>query len=110
LRGRQGSRQGSPRRYIFVEGHLRRGPISRFRRSAVIGVTRAGRAAGPRRAKPGWSSAEHANAEAMMSVTMRNTLSLIRGVAFLSAVCIGVPVVLLGYLGAVLTGTGFPAV
>jgi hypothetical protein len=46
----------------------------------------------------------------MMSVTMRNTLSWIRGVAFLGAVCIGVPVVLLGYLGAVLAGTGFPAV
>lgn len=44
-----------------------------------------------------------------MSVTMRNTLDLIRGVLFLSAVCIGVPIVLLGYVGSVLAGTGFPA-
>ena len=43
-----------------------------------------------------------------MSGTMRNALSLIRGIAFLSAVCIGVPIVLIGYLGSVLTGSGFP--
>jgi hypothetical protein len=44
-----------------------------------------------------------------MSLTMRNTLSVVRGIAFLSAVCIGIPLVLLGYLGAVLTGMGWPA-
>ena len=44
-----------------------------------------------------------------MSLTMRNTLDVIRGVLFLSAVCIGVPLVLMGYLGAVLTGIGLPA-
>ena len=50
-----------------------------------------------------------ANAEAQMSLTMRNTLDVIRGIAFLGAVCIGVPLVLMGYLGAVLSGVGLPA-
>lgn len=44
-----------------------------------------------------------------MSLTMRNTLDLIKGIAFLSAVCIGVPLVLMGYLGTVLSGIGLPA-
>ena len=43
-----------------------------------------------------------------MSLTIRTAINVARGVAFLSAVCIGVPVILLGYLGAVLTGSGLP--
>jgi hypothetical protein len=44
-----------------------------------------------------------------MSLTMRTTLSVIRGFAFLSAVCVGVPILLLGYVGSVLAGVTFPA-
>lgn len=43
-----------------------------------------------------------------MSVTVRETLGLVGGLLFLSGICIALPIVLLGYLGSVLAGTGFP--
>lgn len=61
-----------------------------------------GRAVGPRHANV-------ANAEAMMSLILRTALSVLRDAVFLSAVCIGVPIMLLGYLSVVLTGVGSPA-
>ncbi len=44
-----------------------------------------------------------------MSLILRTALSVLRDAVFLSAICIGVPVMLLGYLSVVLTGVGSPA-
>ncbi|MCZ6476817.1 MAG: hypothetical protein O6851_00620 [Gemmatimonadetes bacterium] len=44
-----------------------------------------------------------------MSLILRTALSVLRDAVFLSAVCIGVPIMLLGYLSVVLTGVGSPA-
>ncbi len=45
----------------------------------------------------------------MMSLILRTALSVLRDAVFLSAICIGVPIVLLGYLSVVLTGVCSPA-
>ena len=44
-----------------------------------------------------------------MSLILRTALSVLRDAVFLSAVCIGVPIMLLGYLSVVLTAVGSPA-
>jgi hypothetical protein len=44
-----------------------------------------------------------------MSLILRTALSVLRDALFLSAICIGVPIMLLGYLSVVLTGVGSPA-
>ncbi len=44
-----------------------------------------------------------------MSLTVRTALRVLRDAVFLGAICIGVPIVLLGHLSVVLTSVGSPA-